>query len=76
MKNAKAPEGKHSHIHIRVQLGNGTSKEYTWVSSLALASAVNKAIGWAKLNMSREKVKGRSHVEDITIYAEYRKGLL
>lgn len=74
-RSAKAPEGQHTQISVFILLANGTSREHVWTTPMGLQPALHKAPRWAKLEMQRDKVPGRSKIVRLTVDAQYRSGI-
>lgn len=74
MRSAKAPEGKHTQVSVFVTLENGTERQHVWTTPMGLMPALHKAPRWAKLELSRDKVEGRSKIHKLEVVAQYRPG--
>ena len=57
----------HRSVDITVTLGNGARRTFGWATPLPLGRAGNKALSWARQEMTKLKVPGRSRVVAYTV---------
>ena len=73
--SGKAPAGQHTRVEVRVTLENGTRKDYAWSTPHSLSYALHKGPGWARRELSKEKVPGRSKIHSLLVEATYEPGV-
>jgi hypothetical protein len=69
-----AQQDTHTSVDITVRLANGTRLSYGWYTPLSPGRAGNKALGWARLEMSRGDVPGRSRLASYTVDVVVKPG--
>lgn len=74
MKAGKAPSGRYTTVEVIVRLQNGLSRIYTWTSPLGLSAVLHKGPGWAKQELKKAKVPGRSTIVGMNVEAQYHVG--
>lgn len=72
MRNASAPVGYYTDVEIILRLKNRTTKIYRWQTPMALARALHKAPAWAKQEMRKARIRGRSQIVGINIEAQLK----
>jgi hypothetical protein len=75
MRSSKAPAGQHTDVEIIVKLASGATKIYAWQSPMGLGQAYHKALSWAREELTREQVKGRSRIVGINVEVQYKVGV-
>jgi hypothetical protein len=74
VRRSRAPEGFYVDVEIAVTLGNGRRLSYAWSTTMGLSQALHKALSWAKENMHKEKIRGRSAIRHTTVTVELVEG--
>jgi hypothetical protein len=75
VRSSTAPAGQHTDVEIIVKLASGTTKIYAWQSPMGLAQAYHQAPRWAREELTREQVKGRSRIVGINVEVQYKAGV-
>jgi hypothetical protein len=73
-RSARAPEGQHTMVSVFLTLENGTTREHVWDTPMALFPALHKAPRWAKAELRRDEIRGRSKIVRMDVIAQYRPG--
>jgi hypothetical protein len=74
LKRGHAPDGFYTFVEIYVTLANGVSRVYAWSTPMSMNAAMHKAPRWAKQNMRKEQVRGRSTIVRIDLIVKYERG--
>lgn len=79
MRSAQSPLGTYTSVEAIFRLKNGQTKIYQWTTPIRLSRALHKAPAWAKLEMRKARVKGRTqivgiHIEAITQTGTWKRG--
>lgn len=64
----------HRHVVVAVDLSNGRRWSCAWTTPLPLGRALSKGYGWARREMSAQKIRGRSSVKYVQVSASVRPG--
>ena len=73
MRHAR-PAGMYSDVRVSVTLRTGKLLSYRWSTPFGLATAFHKAPTWAREEMKKQGVRGRSNVTYISVSVEMKKG--
>lgn len=74
MRSSKAPAGYVTQVEAIVCLRDGQTFIERWTTPMGLSQAYSKAPGWAKAELKRKKIRGRSTIVGLNVEVRYSKG--
>lgn len=74
MRHSKAPAGFYTAVEVILRLHNQRTLTYHWTTPMGLHAALHKAPAWAREEMKKEGVRGRSRVVGLNVEARYAPG--
>ncbi len=74
MKIAQAEDGYHSTLYVAVELANGRELGWTWVTTDSHLVLPRLALSWARAQLRRDKVPGRSSIVGLSITSKQVEG--
>lgn len=74
MQSSRAREGYYTCVDVRVKLANEKLYDYRWTTPMGTMQAYHKAPSWAKEELARAKVRGRSSIVAIDVEVIERAG--